>query len=177
MIFYKEFEKRIDTFEGALNIQEFNEFVNRNLSVMINDKDKQFKFYELSILTAINDGVSILDICLDYKTVYKLFDNSVENYTNKLKEKYRMKINLNFDLGISRKSYKKQDNMLIKELIDSRVFNGIDLYGDELIFGKSLFEEYLILYKNDIFNINELYNILKNGFNNYDYSEIGDIKK
>ncbi len=48
---------------------------------------------------------------------------------------------------------------------------------DELIFGKSLFEEYLILYKNDIFNINELYNILKNGFNNYDYSEIGDIKK
>lgn len=132
MIFYKEFGKRIDTFERALNIQEFNEFVNRNLSVMINDKDKQFKLYELSILTAINDGVSILDICLDYKTVYKLFDNSVENYTNKLKEKYRLKINLNFDLGISRKSYKKQDNMLIKELIDSRVFNGIDLYGDEL---------------------------------------------
>ena len=288
MIFYKEFGKRIDTFERALNIQEFNEFVNRNLSVMINDKDKQFKLYKLSILTAINDGVSILDICLDYKTVYKLFDNSVENYTNKLKElkeKYRLKINLNFDLGISRKSYKKQDNMLIKELIDSRVFNRIDLYGDELsrniyafkkiykyaktrklllkahvgefgnaysikkaikvlklnvvqhginiienekimkyakrkkikfnvcvssnilmsrvkdikshpirkmydygllvtintddelIFGKSLFEEYLILYKNDIFNINELYNILKNGFNNYDYSEIGDIKK
>lgn len=286
--FYKEFGKKIDTFEGALNIKEFNEFVNRNLNVMIKDRNKQFKLYELSILTAINDGVSIFDISLDYKTVYKLFDNSVENYINslkELKEKYCSKINLNFDLGISRKSYKKQDNLLIKKLIDSGMFNGIDLYGDELsrnisvfkkiykyaktkklllkahvgefgnahsikraikvlklnvvhhgisiienekimgyakrkkikfnvcvssnllmsrvkniknhpirkmydygllvtistddelIFSKSLFEEYLLLYKNNIFNIDELYNILENGFDNYDYKKIDDINK
>ncbi len=274
-LFYQEFQKKINGFKRVSSIKEFNEFVNRNLETMIKNKEKQFKLYELSILTAINDGITILDISLDYKTVYKLFDNSVKNYINEvknLKKKYDSKIKINFDLGISRKSYKKNDITLIKRLIDSKVFHGIDLYGDELsknitafkkiykyaksknmllkahvgefgnarsikraikvlnldvvqhginivqskrimsfakkkkvkfnicissnllmsrvnniknhpirkmydyglivtintddelIFGKSLFDEYILLYKNNIFNINELYTILENGF-------------
>lgn len=133
--FYNEFKKKIVNFKKFYSIQEFNSFVNKNLDEMIKNKDKQFKLYELSIITAINDGINILDMSLDYKTVYKLFNNSVESYIKKireLKEKYESKLLLNFDLGISRKSYKKQDNLLIKKLIDSGVFNGIDLYGDEL---------------------------------------------
>lgn len=134
-IFYKHFKRKIPDFIKATNISSFNDFVNINLIDLIRNKKTQFELYELSILTAIESGITIFDMCVDYKTVYKLFDNSISNYVKeiqKLKKKYSKKIILHVDLGISRNSYKKEDYKLIKQLIDTREFNGIDLYGDEL---------------------------------------------
>ena len=134
-VFQKEFHRMMKPYNDFYEYEDFNQYIKDNLSDLIADKDKQMKLYELSILTAINDGVSVFDIGVDYKSVYRIFNGSISDYLQalfKLKSKYKDKINVNYDLAISRKSYRKKDYYLIKKLIESKLFHGIDLVGDEL---------------------------------------------
>lgn len=152
--FMNEFHRPIKNCEVLSNYQNFDKCIKDNLSELIANKESQLKLYELSILTAIDDGVSVFDISVDYKSVYRIFDGSICNYINemkKLKDKYKNKIILNYDLGINREGYMKEHNYLIKKLIESKIFNGIDLIGDELSKSLNNFKKiYKIAKKNNL---------------------------
>lgn len=150
--FMNEFHRPIKNCEVLSNYQNFDKCIKDNLSELIANKESQLKLYELSILTAIDDGVSVFDISVDYKSVYRIFDGSICNYINemkKLKDKYKNKIILNYDLGINREGYMKEHNYLIKKLIESKIFNGIDLIGDELSKSLNNFKKIYKIAKNN----------------------------
>lgn len=115
------------------DINSMNSFVKDNLGEIITTKEGQFQLYECSIISAIDEGVSVFDISFDFRSVYKF--EKVTDYIKVLStllNKYKDKINLHFDLGINRKHYTIEDNEILKELIDSKIFTGIDIFGDEL---------------------------------------------
>lgn len=150
--FMNEFHRPMKNCEVLSNYQNFDKCIKDNLSELIANKESQLKLYELSILTAIDDGVSVFDISVDYKSVYRIFDGSICNYINemkKLKDKYKNKIILNYDLGINREGYMKEHNYLIKKLIESKIFNGIDLIGDELSKSLNNFKKIYKIAKNN----------------------------
>lgn len=134
-LFYKEFNRKLPSYDTFSNMTDFRNYINDNLMDLIKNKDKQLKLYELSILTAIEDGIDVFDIGVDYRSVYRIFSGSISNYIKtlrNLKNKYKDQIQVNYDLAISRKSYQKKDYYLIKKLLHTKLFNGIDLSGDEL---------------------------------------------
>ena len=134
-IFSNYFNIKLKKINKIYNIDSFNTFVKKNLSSIIETIHGQFLLYECSIITAIADGITILDMSVDFRTVYKLFNNSINDYINelnKLIKKYENNIILHIDLGISRQNYTYKDDKTIKELINSGLFNGIDIFGDEL---------------------------------------------
>ena len=133
--FRNEFHRSMSSLNSFNGFQDFNQYIKDNLSDLIANKKTQLKLYELSILTAIEDGVTVLDISVHYKSVYRVFNGSIHNYIKSLKilkEKYKNRIQLNYDLGISRDSYQKNDYFLLKKLIETNLFNGLDLFGNEL---------------------------------------------
>ena len=133
--FMNEFHRKMKPYKSFSVHENFNQCIKDNLSDLIANKDTQLKLYELSIMTAIDDGIKIFDISVDYRSVFRVFNGSVNNYIKRmleLKNKYKDKIILNYDIGISRRGYKRKDYYLIKRLIESKIFNGIDLVGDEL---------------------------------------------
>jgi len=134
-IFYNLFpDKKLNKFIENNNIFSLSEFIKYNLLDLTTTKQGQLKLFEATILTAIDDGITILDTSVDYRLVYELYENNIQEYIKdliKIKEKYKNNLIINFDLGISRNENKKEDEKIIIELIKSKIFNGIDLFGDE----------------------------------------------
>ena len=121
-------------FETSNNIKSLSLFIKNNIILLSKTKEGQIKLFECTILTAINDGITHLDISVDYRNaiyMYKHFNDYVKDL-KKLKDKYKQQIKINYDLGISRESFEIEHESTIINLIKSKIFNGIDLYGDEL---------------------------------------------
>ena len=134
-VFSKFFSAKLSNIDKVDSIISFNKFVTKNLSSIIETKQGQFLLYECSIISAIEDKITIFDMSVDFRTVYKLFNNSIDDYIKEFKKlikRYSNKIILHIDLGINRRRYTYKDNKTLKKLIDSGVFNGIDIFGDEL---------------------------------------------
>lgn len=136
IIFSKFFPNiKLNKFENDESISSLSIFIKNNILNLSTNLEGYSKLIECSIMTAINDGISKFDTSIDYRIIYELFDNDIEKMVynlKKLKLKYINKINLNFDLGISRNAFKKEHEKIIILLIKCKIFNGIDLYGDEL---------------------------------------------
>lgn len=142
--FQTEFHRTINNNCGFSNFVDFDNCIKTNLSDLIKNRDTQLKLYELSIITAIDDGVTVLDISVDYRSVNRIFNGLKEKYIvslKKLKNKYKNRINLNFDLAINREGFHKTDFKLIKDLINTEFFHGIDLVGDEKSNKVSMFKK------------------------------------
>lgn len=133
-IFYNEYKRQIERFKQSDNIMSLSTFIKDNILDISITKEGQLKLYELTILTAIYNGVTILDTSIDYRVVKDHYNNYNEfiNDLHILKDKYKEQITVNFDLGISRNNYKKEDFKIIKNMICSYFFHGIDLFGNEL---------------------------------------------
>lgn len=126
--------KKLDNFIESDNIDSLSKYIKNNLIDITTTKKGQLKLFECTILTAINDGITILDTSVDYRLIYEVYNNDVDLYIKdlkKLKNKYKNKLVINFDIGISRNSYQKKHFKFITKLIKSGVFNGIDIFGDE----------------------------------------------
>ncbi len=125
----------LEHFTQNEDITSLTNFIKNNIIKISTTKQGQLTLFECTILTAINDGISILEMSVDYRLVYEVYDNQSEKYIHdliKIKEKYKDKIKIHYDLGISRNAYKIEHDAIIMELIDSTIFNGIDIFGDEL---------------------------------------------
>lgn len=133
--FYKIFpNKNLDTFKESENIASLSQYIKNNIIDITTTREGQLKLFECTILTAIDDGITILDTSVDYRLVYEVYNNNVDLYIKdllKLKNKYQKKLVINFDIGISRNAYQKNQYDLIIQLIKSGVFSGIDIFGDE----------------------------------------------
>ena len=133
--FYKIFpNKNLDTFKQSENIASLSQYIKNNIIDITTTREGQLKLFECTILTAIDDGITILDTSVDYRLVYEVYNNNVDLYIKdllKLKNKYQKKLVINFDIGISRNAYQKNQYDLIIQLIKSGVFSGIDIFGDE----------------------------------------------
>ena len=133
--FNSEFNKNLPAFEIAKNFYFLKKFITNNIVDISSIKSNYIKLIELTIKTAISDGISIIALSIDYRSVAFQFNSNLDEFVDSLsvlKELYINNIDTRFDLGISRENFKKEDEITIKKLIDSRLFSGMDLYGDEL---------------------------------------------
>ena len=88
------------------------------------------KYVEATCEQAVDDGVVYLETSVDYRFLKKFENLSLAiYYLEDLKNKYKNVCKINFDLGLSRKSF--TDFHVIKSIISDSIFDGIDLYGDE----------------------------------------------
>lgn len=153
--FYKSFPNiKLEHFDISDNISSLSSFIKQNIINLSSTKEGQLKLFECTILTAINDGITRLELSVDYRLVFEVYNNNFNNYVVdliNLKNKYINQININYDLGISRNAYKKEHFDIIKKLIESNIFYGIDLFGDELSKNIKYFKKiYKVAKKNNL---------------------------
>lgn len=122
----------IPQLEEINSIEEMDVFSKKYVS-QFTKTEEGFKFLiENTIISAINDGIVILETSIDFR-FFKFFNNPEKGllFLEKLIQKYKGKVSIRYDIGLSRRSYNTQFEKLIIELIDSEIFSGIDIYGDE----------------------------------------------
>ena len=122
----------IPNLEKINSIEEMDAFSKKYVS-QFTKTEEGFKFLiENTIISAINDGIVILETSIDYR-FFKFFNKPEQGliFLKDLIQKYQDKISIRYDIGLSRRSYNTQFEKLIIELIDSKIFSGIDIYGDE----------------------------------------------
>lgn len=126
---------KLDKFIKSNNISSLSSFIKNNIINISTTKVGQLNLFECSIITAIEDGIIRLETSIDYRLIFEVYDNNIQEFINdleNLKNKYKNKIELHYDLGISRNAYKNEHQKIIIKLIKTKMFTGIDLFGDEL---------------------------------------------
>lgn len=90
------------------------------------------KYVEATCEQAVDDGVIYLETSVDYRflMMFASFYAAFE-YLESLKNKYKSRCKINYDLGLSRGTF--YDFAAAKDVLSSSIFSGIDLYGDERI--------------------------------------------
>lgn len=121
------------------------DFIYGTLNKVMLTKADVVNFMDIAIQSAIDDNVIYLEASVDLGLA-RFFDNSIEEVIKaviELKKKYKDQINFKPDLGVNKDLdlHKVYTDGL--KCIESNVFNGIDLYGQEL--GKDL-EPFVKLY-------------------------------
>lgn len=133
--FNSKFQITLPSFEKATNIYDLKAYIAKNIISYSKEKENYLTLLDLTIKTALDYGVKTIALSIDYRTVDYQFESNLENFINSLKllkQKYIDKIIIIYDLGISRENFKRNDEKLIKKLIQTQTFGAIDLYGDEL---------------------------------------------
>lgn len=123
----------IPEIEEINSIEEMDRFSKKYISGLTKTEEGFKTLIESTVISAINDGIVILETSIDFR-FFKFYNDNIKkglNYLEKLKNKYQNKISLKYDIGLSRKSYNKQFEELVTKLIYSNLFSGIDIYGDE----------------------------------------------
>ena len=124
---------KIPKFEKINNIEEMRKFSKKYISSLTQEENGFKVLIENTIISALNDGIKILETSIDYR-FFKFYKSNLEkglDFLKDLKTKYKDKISLRFDIGLSRKNYNVELQNFIFKLIESNVFSGIDLHGDE----------------------------------------------
>ena len=132
----------IPNLEEINSIEEMDAFSKKYVS-QFTKTEEGFKFLiENTIISAINDGIVILETSIDFR-FFKFFNNPEEGFIflENLIQKYKDKISLRYDIGLSRKSYNNQFEKLTIELIDSGIFFFLYIYGDESYNDMSKFKD------------------------------------
>lgn len=128
----KKYGINIPKCEKINSIEEMNIFSKKYVS-KFTKTEEGFKFLiENTIVSAINDGIVVLETSIDFR-FFKFYDNIESGllFLKELIQKYQGKISIRYDIGLSRKNYNIQFEKLIIELINSKMFSGVDIYGDE----------------------------------------------
>ena len=121
------FPDKYDGLEGMID------FIYGMLNKVMLTRYDVIKFMEMSILSSIKDNVSYLEASVDVNLV-QYFDDSIDDVLNtvkELKEKYSSQIEFRPDIGINKDLPIEKAYRLGEAFMDSGVFHGIDLYGQE----------------------------------------------
>lgn len=114
------------------------DFIYGPLNKVMLTKEDVIKFMDMAIQSAIDDNVIYLEASVDIDLA-RFFNDSIDLLIDSviaLKEKYKAKINFKPEIGVNKDlDLDKVYSDGIK-CIESKVFNSIDLYGQEL--GKDL---------------------------------------
>lgn len=115
----------IDKYNGYSGMKTFIS----ELNMYMDTKEKYRKMLELTIKNAIKNGVTRLEMSIDIRYYTKFFTN-IDEYVSDIKSLKKLHPNVSFDIGIS-KSTVIENFRIINKMIKTRLFDGIDLYGDE----------------------------------------------
>lgn len=101
-----------------------------------------------TIEDAIKDGVIILEASIDCNNI-NYFDNPADFYSciQNCQNQYKDQILFKPELGIFKGLRESLFNCIIRDCIESGVFESIDFYGDESICNRELFSKYIQLAK------------------------------
>ena len=134
--YFKDYYHRdLEIFIKNDNIASLSQFIKNNIIDISTTIEGQLNLFQLTIKTAIYNGVTRLDTSVDYRLVKELYNGNYKKYIddlNEIKNMYKDQIIVNFDLGISRNAYNENDYDIIINLLNTNFFYGIDLFGDEL---------------------------------------------
>lgn len=114
------------------------DFIYGTLNKVMLTKEDVIKFMDIAIQSAIDDNVIYLEASVDVGLA-RFFGDSIDALIDTvkiLKEKYKAKINFKPDIGVNKDLDLDKVYSDGVKCIESKVFNGIDLYGQEL--GKDL---------------------------------------
>jgi adenosine deaminase len=116
------------------SFDEMREYAHRELYPCIHNR-RGFEFTaERTLIEAIQDGVTILEMSLDVTFLQYYGDHIVGffDFVQRLTAKYSSSITFGPEIGISRNRLPSTQIPLAVECIDSALFRSIDLYGNEL---------------------------------------------
>ena len=114
------------------------DFIYGTLNKVMVTKEDVINFMDIAIESAIDDNITLLEASVDIGLA-RFFNNSIENVievVENLKEKYKAKIEFRPDIGVNKDLDTEKVYSDGVKCIKSGVFNGIDLYGQEI--GKDL---------------------------------------
>ena len=91
--------------------------------------------FESAIKSAIDDGVSILEMSIETLVIslYPESPNGIINLLKKLRNKFQSKIDFRPELGISRDHEYTKIEDIVYQCLESGVFLSIDLFGNETV--------------------------------------------
>jgi adenosine deaminase len=108
-------------------------FIQNDLNKIVLSEDDVVFLMENAIKTSIEDNVTYLEASIDIGLV-RFFDNSIEKLItsiSKLKNDYRYQIDFRPDIGINKEYVAERIYTDAITCVNSKVFNGIDIYGKE----------------------------------------------
>lgn len=118
-------EEKIDDINSLIN------FNRKYLSPLQLDISGLKLLLEGNFDNCIKTGIRIVCTEIDYKNCIRTFDSNINEFIDFLKSFKYDNLNILWDLGISRDSYKVEYKPIILELLKTRFFNGIDLTSTE----------------------------------------------
>jgi adenosine deaminase len=114
------------------------EFIYGSLNTIMTTKEDVINFMDIAIQSAIDDNVTLLEASVDIGLA-KYFNKSIEQLIDeviKLQEKYKSELNFRPDIGVNKDLDIDKVYSYGLKCIESGIFHGIDLYGQEA--GKDL---------------------------------------
>ena len=132
-----ETPRSFDGFDGMMH------FIIQHVNTLMRSSDDVIMLMDIGIRSSINDNVKYLEASVDLGLA-KYFDHSLESLINavgELKEKYRTEIDFRPEIGIKKSSALDEVYRDGIVCIESEVFTGIDLYGEETYQDLSGFKE------------------------------------
>lgn len=128
--------------EKINDIQSLINFNRKYLSPLQLDKNGLKLLLEGNFDNCIKTGIRIVCTEIDYKNCIRTFDSNINEFIDFLKSFKYDNLNILWDLGISRDSYKVEHKPIILELLKTRFFTGIDLTSTENFIPNSQFVEF-----------------------------------
>ncbi|WP_405565871.1 hypothetical protein [Polaribacter sp. Asnod6-C07] len=108
-------------------------FIYGNLNQIMLTKKDVINFMEISIESSIADNITLLEASVDVGLA-RFFNDSIDELiieVKRIKEKYKTLIDFKPDIGINKDLDLKKVYSYGNRCIESGVFNGIDIYGQE----------------------------------------------
>ena len=124
------------------NIQTLIDFSRKYISPIQLKEDGLRILLEGNFENCINNGVKVVCTEIDYKNCIRTFNSNIEEFISFLKSFKYDNLDIYWNLGISRDSYKEEYKNIIIELLKTGFFSGIDLTSTENIIPNSRFIDF-----------------------------------
>ena len=130
----KKYPNAVITFPNTYDgLPGMIDFIYGHLNKIMVTKYDVINFMEIAIESAIDDNVTLLEASVDVG-LSRFFDDSINDVISevkRIKNKYKSQIEFNPDIGINKDLDIKKVYDYGEACIDSGIFSGIDIYGQE----------------------------------------------
>lgn len=108
-------------------------FIEQNIDTFMTSSEKVLDLMDIGIRSSMADNVTCLEASVDIN-LFRFFKNSIEEFfeaVDGLKSMYKGKIDFRPEIGIKKDSPADLIYGIGMQCIESGVFNGLDIYGNE----------------------------------------------